>query len=420
MLRSQFKISHSMIIALLQRGQDQELPGSGYRELIGIINDCFETVDRKRRLRRETAMLFRSLRTAGVVRIEPAAGGALARVDAELQRDFGLHHTLSLYLVDAVAALDPASTDYGIDVLSVVEAILENPRALLEAQLRQRKTELIAELKAARVPYEERMEKLEGMTWDKPNAEFLYATFDVFTEHHPWAGTDSVRPKSIAREIWEGFLSFDDYVRRYGIARLEGVLLRYLNQVHSTLARNIPESAHNDEVVEIIAFFRAMLARVDSSLIEEWENLVQPGASKSEDSATDLALPDRAPRKLDIKAFKARARAEMHQLMQAISRGDYEAAVAALSATNGSTPDAATLEAECAAIFVCQPSLRCDPEARLAHWTRIEARGDLEFEVIQTLIDAEGEGSAQIETEIILEEARMPSGPMLKWCGVRA
>ena len=223
-------------------------------------------------------MLFRALRQAEIVRVERGAAGrpAVARVDADLQRDFDLHHTLSLYLVDAVSALDPAAEDYALDVLSVVEAILENPRALLQAQVRQRKTELINELKAERVPYEERMEKLEGVTWDKPNADFLYSTFDVFRTHHPWAGDDSISPKSIAREIWEGFLSFDDYVRRYGIARMEGVLLRYLSQVHSTLARNMPESARNDELIEVIAFFRAMLARIDSSLVEEWENLVNP------------------------------------------------------------------------------------------------------------------------------------------------
>ena len=419
-LRSQFKVSHSMIVALLQRGQDQGLEGSGYRELIEIINESFETAERKRRLRREVAVLFRSLRRAGVVRTERDATGTHTRVDADLQRDFGLHHTLSLYLVGAVSALDPASPDYAVDVLSIVEAILENPRALLEAQVRQRKSELIAQLKAERVPYEERIEKLEGVSWDKPIADFLYATFNVFLDHHPWAGADAIRPKSIGREIWEGFLSFEEYVKRYGVARMEGVLLRYLNQVYSTLARNLPESARNDEVIEIIAFFRAMLARVDSSLIEEWENLVHPDEAKPDDAARDAALPDRAPRRLDRKSFEARARAEMHQLMQTISRGDYEAAAACLTSIDGSSVDASTLEAECAAIFDAHPTLRCDPEARLAHWTRIEARDELDFEVIQTLLDEEGQGGAQIEAVVQLEDARMPAGPMLTWGGVRA
>jgi superfamily II RNA helicase len=415
-LRSQFKLSHGLIVSLLQRGEDQGLVGSGYRELIALVDSSFESAVRKKRLRREAAVLFRSLRQAGIVRITPVLRGATAHVDADLQRDFGLHHTLSLYLIDAVAALDPAAPDYAIDVLGVVEAILENPRALLQAQVRQRKTELIGQLKADRVPYEERMEKLEGVTWDKPNSEFLYATFNLFSAHHPWVGDDSIKPKSIAREIWEGFLPFEQYVRHYGVARIEGMLLRYLNQVHSTLARNLPEAARNDEVLEIIAFLRALLARVDSSLVEEWESLVHPGEAKPSPEET---LPDRAPRRLDRKSFDARVRAEMHQFMQALSRRDFEAAASCLSAEGEPVWDAQRLESEWAPLFDSQPDLRCDPEARLAHWTRLEARGELLFDIVQTLIDEDGEGGFQIEARIELSEARMPAGPMLQLRGLR-
>lgn len=414
-LRSQFSMNHAMLISLLQRGEDQSLPGSGYRELIELANRSFETDVRKKRLRREAAVLFRSLRRAGVVRIEKSGSDqpAIARVDEDLQRDFGLHHTLSLYLVDAVSALDPDTPDYALDVLSIVEAILENPRALLQAQVRQRKSELIAELKAERVPYEDRMTKLDGVTWDKPNANFLYSTFDIFSAHHPWIGTDSVQPKSIAREIWEGFLSFEDYVRRYGVARLEGVLLRYLSQVHSTLSRNLPEAARSDEIEEVIAFFRAMLARVDSSLIEEWENLVQPG---NQPLPSSDATPDRAPRRLDRKRFDIRVRAELHQLMHALSRKDFE--VAAACVAEGSW-DASRFESEFEVVFEAQGGVRHDPDARRGHWTRLDARSELSFDVIQTLIDEEGEGGFQIEAEIVLDEPRLPAGPMLHILGLR-
>lgn len=406
-LRSQFKLTHATVVALLQRGQDQSLPGCGYRELIALIDASFETPVRKQRLRREAAVLFRSLRQAEVVKVERGRP-ARARVDADLQRDFNLHHALSLYLVDAVAALDPGSEDYALDVLSCVEAILENPRALLQAQVRQRKSELIAALKAERVPYEERMEKLEGVSWDRPNAEFLHATFEVFRAHHPWVGDEALAPKSIAREMWEGFLSFEDYVQRYGIARMEGVLLRYLSQVHSTLARNLPESARNDEVVEVIAFLRAMLARIDSSLVEEWESLVNPIAARPSEHE---AVPDRAPRRLDRKAFEARARAELHQLLQALARGDYEAAAASLSEED--PWDAARLESELAPVLASLGEIRLDPEARRGHWTHIDAESELTFSIVQTLIDAEGEGAATVEARIELEGAQLPGGPML-------
>ncbi len=411
-LRSQFRLSHATLVALLQRGEEQGLPGSGYRELIALVDASFESATRKKRLRREAAVLFRSLRRAEVVEV---AGGR-ARVHADLQRDFDLHHVLSLYLVDAVTALDPASEDYAVDVLSCVEAILENPRALLQAQVRQRKSLLIATLKAERVPYEERMEKLEGVTWDRPNAEFLYQTFDVFREHHPWVGNEAVSPKSIAREMWEGFLSFEDYVKRYGIARMEGVLLRYVSQVHSTLSRNLPESARNDEVEEIIAYLRAMLARIDSSLVEEWESLVHPGEAKPSEKEV---VADRAPRRLDRKAFDARARAELHQVVQALARGDYEGAAACL-ADDADAWSAAQLEAELAPVLEVLGAIRVDPEARRGHWTRIEAASDLSFAITQTLIDEDGEGAATIEARVALEEPQMPSGPMLTMVAIRA
>lgn len=409
-LRSQFSLNHSSIVALLQRGEDQSLRGSGYRELIELANQSFESESRKKKLRREAATLFRSLRIAGIVRISKPGNGKspFAHVDADLQRDFGLHHTLSLYLVDAVAALDSTSPDYALDILSVVEAILENPRAILLAQVRERKSQLIAELKAEHIPYEERLTRLEGVTWPKPNEDFLYTTFNIFAEHHPWVGNDSVRPKSIAREIWEGFLSFEDYIRRYSIARMEGVLLRYLNQVHSTLARNLPETARNDEILEVIAFFRAMLARIDSSLVEEWENLVHPNREATRATET---IPDRAPRRLDQKAFNARVRAEMHQLMRALSNRDFEAASACVANDDW---DAARFESKFASVFDAQGDVRHDPDARRGHWTRIEPRGELAFDVVQTLIDADGEGGFQIEAEVILEEVRMPAGPMLR------
>ncbi len=415
MLRSQFSLNHGIVVSLLQRGEDQSLPGSGYRELIELTNQSFESESRKKRLRREAAILFRSLRIGGIVRVEKsrAESGAFARVDADLQRDFGLHHTLSLFLVDAVSALDRAAPDYALDVLSVVEAILENPRALLLAQVQQRKSELIAELKAERVPYEERMVKLEGVTWDKPNADFLYSTFNIFAAHHPWVGNDSVRPKSIAREIWQGFLSFEDYVRRYQLARMEGLLLRYLSQVHSTLSRNLPEAARNDEILEVIAFFRAMLARVDSSLVQEWENMIK---GEQPPSQTELPIPDRAPGRLDTKSFNARVRAEMHQLMQALSRRDFEAASACVANDDW---DAARFESAFAGVFEAQGEIRHDPDARLGHWTRINARSELAFDVSQTLIDADGEGGFQIEAEVLLEEPRMPAGPMLRIIDVR-
>jgi hypothetical protein len=107
----------------------------------------------------------------------------------------------------------------------------------------------------------------------------------------------------------------------------------------------------------------------------------------------------------------------MHQLMRALSRRDFEAAAACLAEEAGW--DAPRLEAALAPVFADGGELRCDPPARQSHWTRIEPRDDLAFEVVQTLIDAEGEGDLQLEAEVVLEDTRLPPGPMLRLVGLR-
>ena len=130
-----------------------------------------------------------------------------------------------------------------MDVLSLVEAILENPRQILAQQVSRAKGELIARLKAEGVPYEERIAELDEVTHPKPLADFVYATFNAFAEKHPWFSEQNIRPKSVAREMWEHYDDFADFVRRYGLERSEGLLLRYLSQVHNTLVHSVPESA---------------------------------------------------------------------------------------------------------------------------------------------------------------------------------
>jgi len=410
MLVSRMRITPGMLVSLLQRGADEGSPGSGYDLLADLVAHCHEDDKRRRRLMREAANLFRSLRRAGIVEVESERSGGSARVSADLQTDFGLHHTLSLYLVDAVAALDPESPDYALDVISCVEAILENPRPILQAQQRREKGELIASLKAEGVPYEERMEKLEDVSWPKPAAEFIYATFNLFAERHPWVGAENIRPKSIAREIWERFDSFEDYVKRLGLQRSEGLLLRYLSQVHSTLGRNLPERARNEEIDDVLGFLRAMLARVDSSLIEEWEQLVHPEAAPRPD---EKAAP-RPPRRLDTRALEAQVRAELHQLVRALSRKDYTEAVACVRGDGDERWDEARFEAALAPYFEDYESILFDPEARRNHWTLIRPRGEGVWEVFQTLLDPEREGVWRLEGEVAFEGTQIPPGPLVE------
>jgi hypothetical protein len=53
----------------------------------------------------------------------------------ELQDDFSLNHALSLYLIDTLALIDPASPTYAPDVMTLCESIFENPDIILRRQL---------------------------------------------------------------------------------------------------------------------------------------------------------------------------------------------------------------------------------------------------------------------------------------------
>ena len=239
-----------------QRGAEEELPASGYCALLELIELSHTDERTKRRQRREAAVLFRSLRSAEVLAVERGRP-ARVRIDAELQRDFSLHHSLSLYLVEAIAALDTASETFAVDVLSLVEAILEDPRAILYQQERRAKDDLIAQLKAERVPYEERMNELEKVSWPKPNETFVRGTFELFRERHPWVRDADIHPKGIAREMAEGYSSFDDFVKRNQLARMEGLLLRYLSQVWNALEHNVPSAAMSEPLHDLASYLRA-------------------------------------------------------------------------------------------------------------------------------------------------------------------
>jgi hypothetical protein len=405
----QFKVDHAMLLSVLQR---EDRAGGGYAVLADLIERSHESAARRRRLRREAAVLFRSLRRSGIVQVErlPGRAGARVRVDAELQRDFSLHQVLALYLIEAIAVLDPDEPGYALDVLSLVEAILEDPKALLRAQVRKLRRELLAKLKAERVPFEEREQRLAEVTHPRPNLEFVEATFAIFAEGHPWVGRDSIRPKSIAREMVEGFQRFDSYVRHYELQRSEGLLLRYLGEVYSTLQRSVPDARKTDEVHDILAYLRTLIARVDSSLLEEWESLLHPVPEKPGVAAPpptlDLALTPRA--------FRARVRTELHALVQALADGDYEEAARSVRFDPEDPWDGARFERELAPFLAEHGRIVFDPEARKAHFAVVKPAGPRRFEVAQVLLDPAGENLWAVHGEVDLRGEKDPEEPLVR------
>jgi hypothetical protein len=409
-LSSHFEVTHGMLVNVMQRPTARESRSGGYREVLELIDRCHEDERGRSRLRRRSAALFRSLRQAGVIKraFDTEQGCYRVRVDEDLQWDFSLHHTLSLYLVEALEVLDASADEYPLEVLTLVESILENPVLVLRAQVAKQKQALIARLKAAGVPYEERIRQLDEVSHPKPGAEFIYATFDVFASKHPWVGHENIRPKSIAREMFESYESFDDYVRRYGLQRSEGLLLRYLGQVHNALCQSVPAKAKSDAVHDSIAFFRTLVADVDTSLLDEWESLRHPEFRR----AIAADEPPKRP-KLDPASFSARIRAEFHRLVRALAREDYAEAARCVRPCERDPWDAERFEDALRPFHEEYGRIVFEPRARSARHTLVKEVGGRRWDVTQVLVDPQDDNLWCVEGDVELDADEMPDGPLI-------
>ena len=431
-LKSRFRLTHGMVLDLIQRDRDDDRGGRNFRSIRDLVAKCHEEEGGKPRLLKQAAALVRSLYQAGIVgmaRVDEGASGAYRVVlSADLQFDFSLHQALSLFAVSALEGLDRASPTYALDAVSIVESILEDPDIVLRKQTDRAKGKLIEELKAEGVPYEERMAKLEEVSYPKPLADFLFGAFAAFREQHPWASGLDPKPKSIGREMIETFAGFPDYVRSYGLERSEGVLLRYLSQLYKALDQTVPEAAKSEELWDALGFFRSIVGETDASLLEEWESLRHP-----ELLLEKAAEPERPKRSAwldellsDSRKFAARVRAEMHLLVRALSRGEWEEAAervwqpaegpASEAGAEAAAErwDAERFEAALAPFLEAHAELVSGPEARLHHWTNLKPDGPRRWEVTQTLLDPEGATEWALFASIDLRDDSAPDGPLLR------
>jgi len=424
-LRSRFRLTNGMVLDLIQRDADLNDPESGnFSAIRKLIADCHEDPESKRRLIQRAAELVRSLYRLGIIRMVRDTGGSYLWVipDEDLQVDFSLFHNLSLFLVEAIGGLDPEGEDHALDLLSAVESVLEDPTVLIRAQVSKAKTELINRLKAEGVPYEERMNRLDEVTNPQPCREYLLAIFERFRSDHPWVGGDLVAPKSIAREMLEDWLSFGEYIRRYGLQRSEGILLRYLSQVYKTLDQNIPDQAKTDAVWDVIGWLRSVIERIDNSLIEEWEGLRHPemhleGLSEHETHRL-LALEELVENQ---KSLHSRVRAECRQLVRALASQEWEEGARGISAPQGAEAwTAESLEKVMAPYYRCYPTLRFDHQARMADTTIFTRESERRWKVVQRLFDPEGDDSWSIEAVVDLSNPESLDRPLLQLVRIAA
>ena len=131
---------------------------------------------------------------------------------ADLPTDFALNQSLSTFALAAMQLLDPESDTYALDVLSVLESTLDDPRPVLRAQEFRAKGEAVAQMKADGVDYEERMDRLAEVTWPKPLADLLEGAYEMYAQGHPWVIEHDLRPKSVARQMSELAMTFGEFV----------------------------------------------------------------------------------------------------------------------------------------------------------------------------------------------------------------
>ncbi|MDQ3034862.1 MAG: DUF3516 domain-containing protein [Myxococcota bacterium] len=413
-LESRFKVSHGMLLAVLQgaleRGED------GCRAMKELVRASHESRPRRFAHGRHAIALFRSLRDAEVIEID--RDDRAIRVHADLQEDFSLHQTLSLFVLDAVPRLDHEDPLYAANALSVVESILESPEVVLMRQLDRLKDLKIAEMKAQGVEYDERMAELDKLQVPRPCEQLLESAFEEFKARHPWVPREGIRPKSIARDMWERGASFNEYVKEYGLARSEGVLLRYLSDAYKAFVQNVPEGAKNDEIYDLADWLRVVVRQVDSSLLDEWEALRDP-----ERAVARAAEPDRALEPADVtsdpKALTVLVRNVMFRVVRALSRREYGEAASMVLAPEGEPAWTAETIGEAMVGFeVEHGALRIDPAARSPRHTQIEPR-ERTWRVVQTLLDADDAGDFCLEADLDLARTREEGEPALVLLGIR-
>ena len=414
-LVSRFQVSHGMLLNVLSR------KGDGCQAMQQLVHDCHETPRQKQAHVKRAWQLFRSLVERKIIEFIPKTEeGSYLRVNVELQEDFSMDQVLSLYLHDTLPLMDSQSPDYALVLLTLVESIVEDPDIILRKQLDRVKDQKMAEMKMEGIEYDQRMEELEKLEYPKPNREFVYSTFNAFADRHPWVGQENIRPKSIAREMFEAYRSFSDYIRDYELQRAEGVLLRYLNRVFKVLSQTVPDAAKNDTVREMEVYLGAMLRQIDSSLLDDWEKMRDPNYQRAETKELRPPGAEAADQDItrDTKQFTATIRNRIFAFLRGLVIGDWDAAMANLSSAedgDGQPWTPARLETALEAYHADHKFICLDPNARNARHTYIIPGEDQKtWRVQQMLIDPEENNDWVAEFEVDLAVSRQHGEPAIK------
>ena len=276
-LQSHFEMTHSTVLNVLGGAADAGRDPAEHLVHLALHNDD-QPLPANPHIR-HLADIYTSLLQAGVVEHLSSAraqelGVSRLQLVADLPDDFALNQPLSPFALAAFELLDPDSPTFALDVISIVEAVLEDPRPLLYAQENQAKAAAVASMKAQGMEYDERMAALEEISWPKPLEELLSPAFSVYARSNPWVGDLELSPKSVIREMIENAMTFTELISRYDVGRSEGVILRYLSDAYRMMRQVIPEEIMTDELESMISWLADLIRSVDSSLLDEWEAMM--------------------------------------------------------------------------------------------------------------------------------------------------
>ena len=312
-LTSHMIVSHSMILNVIARG------GDAFQNMRELIFDSHETWGNKLALARRALSIYRTLRTAGVV---TQVDGVIT-LTVDLQPNFALNQPLSPFALAVFELLDPESPTYALDMISVLEATLDDPRPILSQQQFQARGEAVAAMKSEGIEYDQRMELLEEITWPKPLEELLDAAFSTYSASQPWIGDFALSPKTVVRDMYERAMTFADYVGYYKLARSEGLVLRYLSDAYRAARQTIPDDAKTDELRDLIEWLGEVVRQVDSSLVDEWESMVSGAVPEALEGPV---LPPAPPSVVsNPRAFRVLVRNELFRRVQLAALEDWEA-----------------------------------------------------------------------------------------------
>ena len=325
-LASHMQITSAMLLNVIGRG------GDVFANVHALVFDNHEPWRRQLQLARRALGIYRTLRAAEVVEQVAQPDGSISiRLTIDLQPDFALNQPLSPFALAAFELLEPDSPTFALDVVSVLEATLDDPRPILSQQQFQARGDAVAAMKAEGIEYEERMELLEQVTHPQPLKELLDAAFESYSAVQPWVRDFALSPKSVVRDMVERAMSFGEYCAFYKLSRSEGLVLRYLSDAFRAARQTIPDEVKNEELQDLIEWLGELVRQVDSSLVDEWEELSNPALHDAEGT---IVPP--APRRLtaNVRAFRVMVRNELFRRVQLAAREDW-AALGELDASAG-------------------------------------------------------------------------------------